>query len=59
MNFGFFPKNLLETLPMAGIGWVGIFVVVLVMIAVVYGISIFSVLLSRFARRRANKKNKG
>ena len=56
MNFGFFPGNLLQTLPMAGIGWLGIFVVVLVMIAVVYGISIFSVMLSRFARKRAKKK---
>ena len=42
LELGFFPKSLLETLPMAGFGMVGIFIVVLVMMASVYGVTILS-----------------
>ncbi len=56
MELGFFPEHLLETLPQAGLGWVGIFIVVLIMIGVVYGVSIFSILLGRFFRKRKEKK---
>ena len=56
LDIGFFPDHLLETLPQAGLGWLGIFIVVLIMIGVVYGVSIFSVLLARFFRKRKAKK---
>jgi len=58
LELGFYPEHLLTTLPQAGLGWLGIFIVVLVMIAVVYGVSIFSVLLSRSMRKRKEKKDK-
>lgn len=42
LELGFFLEHLKETLPMAGLGMVGIFIVVLVMMAAVYGVTIFS-----------------
>jgi hypothetical protein len=54
MNF----ESFLAVLPKAGIGMLGIFVVVLVMIATVYGVTIFSTLLSRKLREQRERKEK-
>ncbi len=48
--------NLAQTLPMALFGMIGIFVVILIMMATVYGVSIFSMLLARGARKKAAKR---
>ena len=50
MELGFFLDSLKTTLPMAGLGMVGIFVVVLAMMASVYGVTIVSTKIS-------NRKN--
>ena len=49
LELGFFAENLLKTLPMAGLGMVGIFIVVLVMMAAVYGVTILS---TKIAKRK-------
>ena len=46
LDLGFFPQNLLKTLPMAGLGMVGIFIVVLVMMLSIYGVTILSTKIS-------------
>ena len=52
LDLGFFPESLLKTLPMAGLGMVGIFVVVLVMMLSIYGVTILS---TKIANRNKDK----
>ena len=52
LNLQFDLSSLLKTLPVAGLGMVGIFIVVLVMMASIYGVTILSTKISN----RANKK---
>ena len=53
MNLKFSPESLIETekglgtLAMAGLGMVGIFIVVLIMMASVYGVTILSTKISK------------
>ena len=49
-------ENLSWTLPRSLYGMIGIFVVILIMMATVYAVSIFSMLLARGARKKAAKK---
>ena len=51
LELGFFAEHLKDTLPMAGLGMVGIFVVVLVMMASIYGVTILSTKISQKGKK--------